>query len=235
MMPDINDYALHVLLRRLRSLQHYSLESEFAKYLASLQPKPFIDETIRAVLEGSRHGKALRLARLIGELHALGAFVGVRNSEQTMAFTSFCKEKDKIISIELQNDGNSTNGLKRFYIRSWINGVYLAYGRPKGKISVPMAICAQLRRVVERSSRSFRSISLSDILSRPDIGTSDLYAQSLSFQLYQLTITELVVEVRLLQQGQQQTSSPVLATTKTPSPVQQVSAPQPAPHPAPQP
>ena len=201
MIPDINDYALHVLLRRLKSLSHCSLESEFSEYLATRQSKSFIDEMIRAVLEGSRHGKALRWARLFGELHALGVFVGdwndVRNSERTMAFTSFCKEKDKI--------------------------------------SVSMAICAQLRRVVERSSRSFRSISRSDILSRPDIGTSDLYALNLSFQLYQLTITELVAEVPLLQQSQQQTSSPVLASTKTPSPVQQVFAPQPAPHPAPQP
>ncbi|KAK3176653.1 hypothetical protein OEA41_007976 [Lepraria neglecta] len=136
-----NDCALPVLLRRLKSLKHYSLESEFSNYLTNRQPKLFIHEMIRAVLKGLRHGKALRLARLVGELHALGIFVGdrndVQNSERIMAFTSFSKKKDKIVSIEVQHDGNSTYGLKRLYTRSWINGVYFAYGRPQEKYLFP--------------------------------------------------------------------------------------------------
>ena len=138
---DFDDYALYALLGRLKSLKHYSLEAEFFKYLKTRQRNQFIDKMIETVLKGLIQGKALRLARPIGELNALGIFVcdekDIRNPEQTMAFTSYSKKNSKIVSIEVQHDGILMNGPKRLYARSWINGVYFAYDRPKGTYLFP--------------------------------------------------------------------------------------------------
>lgn len=96
---------------------------------------------IGAVLEGLMQGKALGLARLAGELNALGVSVGdrsdIRKPERTMALTSSPRENDRIASIVVQHNGISIDGRMSLYAQSWINGVYVAYGKRKKNYLFP--------------------------------------------------------------------------------------------------
>ena len=134
---NADDWELHVLLRELKHLNQHSLVNQIYRHLdrdigQDWPSKYFIDLMMAAILKGLREGKNLSLAYLNEESEALGIFVGLPNDdiprEPRMVFTSFSNKDDKFVSIEVYHDG-STDNQKNLYAKSWINGIWFAYGK----------------------------------------------------------------------------------------------------------
>ena len=134
--------------RVLEGLEQHTLSSRLMKHGATVDSSNdqelytfFIQTMIDEVIDALMQDKALRFARLHGKSDVLAIFVGtsndIRQTEPTMVFTGFWKEKEKYVSIVVEHDGTCINGRRRLYARSWINGLWFSNGNPKENYVFP--------------------------------------------------------------------------------------------------
>jgi len=151
LLGPVAKHVLWELVRKLNAKRYHDFATYLVDYMRKdkkgiLSPsKSLTDKMVEAVVQGVVNDRPLRLACRYGAVQPSAIFVSpskeIGDHNLPLAFTSWSNgggtELEKFVSLEVRHDGISICDAKRLYTRSWINGIWDAWGCPMDPFVFP--------------------------------------------------------------------------------------------------